>query len=268
MAGRVTQLSPGQAEFSRGEGRAEVDRGAPRGEEADRQGDRTPPYIDLTADDPRRQLGALLVEAQENERKRIAWDLHDDSIQVMTAVGLRLKALRRNVPDDPELASQLDELEEAVGEAIGRLRHLLIELRPVVLDRKGLTPALRAYLDSLEEDGLSTVLTSRLGAEPRPETRAILYRLSQEALTNVRRHARASRVEVVLEERGGGYALQVRDDGAGFSTQQRGEPGHLGLVAMQERAEVFGGWCRIQSAPGAGTTVEVWVPSEPSLPGI
>jgi signal transduction histidine kinase len=216
--------------------------------------------------EPRRQLGALLIEAQENERKRIAWDLHDDSIQVMTAVGLRLKAFRRNVAADPDLAGQLDELEVVVGDAIGRLRGLLFELRPIVLDPEGLTAALRAYLDSLEQEGLSTVLDSRLGTEPRSETRAILYRLAQEALTNVRRHARAFLVEVSLEERGGGFALRVRDDGAGFSIEQRGEPGHLGLVAMRERAELFGGWCRIQSAPGAGTTVEVWVPAEPVLP--
>lgn len=216
--------------------------------------------------DPRRRLGALLVEAQENERRRIAWDLHDDSIQVMTAVGLRLRAFRRNVASDPVLSEQLDEIEEVVGEAIGRLRGLLFELRPVVLDREGLAAALRTYLDSLEAEGLSTVLDSRLGEEPISETRALLYRLAQEALTNVRRHARASFVEVVLERRESGLFLRIRDNGAGFPTGQRGEPGHLGLVAMRERAEVFGGWCKIQSAPGAGTTVEAWVPAEPTLP--
>jgi signal transduction histidine kinase len=218
--------------------------------------------------DPRRRLGALLVEAQENERRRIAWDLHDDSIQVMTAVGLRLRTLRRNVASDPVLSKQLDELEEAVGDAISRLRGLLFELRPVVLDREGLAAALQAYLDSLEAEGLSTVLDSRLDDDPLPDTRALLYRLAQEALTNVRRHAQASFVEVVLERRGGGFFVRIRDNGAGFTPDQRGEPGHLGLVAMRERAEVFGGWCKIQSAPGAGTTVEVWVPAEPTFPSV
>ncbi|MGH2683706.1 MAG: PAS domain S-box protein [Actinomycetota bacterium] len=218
--------------------------------------------------DRRRRLEALLVHAQESERKRLAWDLHDDSIQVMTAVGLRLKSFRRRVADDSDLAPHFDDLEEVVGQAIRRLRALLFELRPVVLDREGLAAALRQYLDSMELEGLSTTLGVRLRVEPPPETRTLLYRLAQEALTNVRKHARAEKVEVRLEERGDGVALRIRDDGAGFSLGGRpGQPGHLGLVAMQERAEVFGGWFRIESAPGAGTTVEVWVPLQPSLPG-
>jgi PAS domain S-box-containing protein len=218
--------------------------------------------------DRRRRLEALLVHAQESERKRIAWDLHDDSIQVMSAVALRLKAFRRRLTGDAGLADQLDELEEVVGQAIGRLRGLLFELRPLVLDREGLTAALRQYLEVLERDGISTALETRMSAEPPPETRALLYRLAQEALMNVRKHARAGRVEVHIEERGDGVALRVSDDGAGFSLERQAiRPGHLGLVAMRERAEVFGGWCRIQSTPGQGTTVDVWVPAMPTLPG-
>jgi signal transduction histidine kinase len=84
---------------------------------------------------------------------------------------------------------------------------------------------------------------------------------------NVRKHARAGRVEVTVEERGDGVALRIRDDGAGFSPEQQpARTGHLGLLAMRERAEVFGGWCRIESAPGSGTTVDVWVPAMPGLP--
>ncbi len=218
--------------------------------------------------DRHRRLEALLVDAQESERKRIAWDLHDDSIQVMTAVALRLKALRRRVAEDPELAPHLDELEEVVREAIARLRGLLFELRPVVLDREGLGAALRQYLQTLESEGIASSLETRLRAEPALETRVLLYRLAQEALMNVRKHSGAERVEVRVEERGEGVALRVRDDGAGFSPErQTGRAGHLGLLAMRERAEVFGGWCRIQSAPGAGTTVDVWVPAQTSVPG-
>jgi PAS domain S-box-containing protein len=218
--------------------------------------------------DRRRQLEALLIHAQESERKRIAWDLHDDSIQVMTAVAFRLRAFRRRVAEDPGLADQLDELEGVVGEAIRRLRGLLFELRPLVLDREGLAPALRQHLETLGREGILGSLESRLRTEPSPETRALLYRLAQEALTNVVKHARAERVDVLLEERGEGVALRVRDDGAGFSPErQPPRPGHLGLVAMRERAEIFGGWCRVQSAPGAGTTVDVWVPVQPALPG-
>jgi PAS domain S-box-containing protein len=218
--------------------------------------------------DRRRQLEALLVHAQESERKRIAWDLHDDSIQVMTAVALRLKAFRRRMAQEPEFAAHLDELEEVVREAITRLRGLLFELRPVALDREGLGAALRQYLQTMESDGIAFSLEIRLPAEPVLETRVLLYRLAQEALMNVRKHSGAERVEVHVEERGEGVALRVRDDGAGFSPErQTGRAGHLGLLAMRERAEVFGGWCHIQSVPGAGTTVDVWVPAQPSVPG-
>jgi PAS domain S-box-containing protein len=218
--------------------------------------------------DRRRRLEALLLHAQESERKRIAWDLHDDSIQVMTAVALRLKSFRRRVALDPDIAVHLDDLEGVVGQAIVRLRSLLFELRPMALDREGLAAALRQYLDSIELEGITTSLESRLRAEPPPDIRTLLYRLGQEALTNARKHARAQKIDVRLEERGDGVTLRVRDDGVGFSLEsQPGRPGHLGLVAMRERAEVFGGWCRIESAPGAGTTVEVWVPAQPGLPG-
>jgi signal transduction histidine kinase len=218
--------------------------------------------------DRRRRLEALLVNAQESERKRIAWDLHDDSIQVMTAVALRLKALRRRLAKDPDFATQLDELEEVVREAIARLRNLLFELRPVVLDREGLSAALGQYLQTLESEGIASSLETRLHSEPALETRVLLYRLAQEALMNVRKHSGAGRVEVRVEERGEGVALRVRDDGAGFSPErQTGRPGHLGLLAMRERAEVFGGWCRIQSVPGEGTTVDAWVPNQPPAHG-
>ena len=218
--------------------------------------------------DRHRRLEALLVDAQESERKRIAWDLHDDSIQVMTAVALRLRAFRRRVAEDPDFAAHLDELEEVVREAIARLRGLLFELRPVVLDREGLGAALRQYLETLESEGIASSLETRLRSEPALETRVLLYRLAQEALMNVRKHSGAGRVEVQIEERGEGVALRVSDDGAGFSPeQQTGRAGHLGLLAMRERAEVFGGWCRIQSVPGAGTTVDAWVPAEPTVSG-
>lgn len=209
----------------------------------------------------RRLLETLLVESQEEERKRIAWDIHDDSIQSMATVALRLQALRRRV-QDPAVAEGLKELEATVGGAIGRLRHLLFELRPMILDREGLVPALRAYLEEMgKELGLAHSLTSGLPKEPPLETAVTLYRLAQEALANVRKHSRAGRVDVALEERDGGVAMSVRDDGIGF-TPGAGHPpkGHIGVAAMRERAEIFGGWCRVESAPGSGTTVAVWLP--------
>ena len=96
----------------------------------------------------------------------------------------------------------------------------------------------------------------------------MLYRIVQEALANVRKHARASSVSVLLEERQGGFNVRVEDDGEGFATGEMGPlPGHLGLPGMRERAELAGGWSRVNSSPGAGTVVEAWVPAEPMKVG-
>ncbi len=211
-----------------------------------------------------RSLLARLVEAQEQERMRIAGDIHDDSIQAITAVGLRLQAFRRRL-ERPEELEGLDKLEESVASAIGRLRHLLFELRPRALDEEGLAAALHLYLDQLgAQTSIAWRLDNRLVEEPASETRTVLYRIAQEALVNVRKHAGARSVEVVLQPLEGGFFLRIKDDGSGFmrGEEDRGHPGHLGLSAMRERAEMARGWWRIESAPGEGTTVEFWVPAE------
>jgi signal transduction histidine kinase len=216
------------------------------------------------SDEERKRLVAHLTQAQEQERGRIASDIHDDSIQAMTAVGIRLETLRRRLTE-PEQLRVLEELEETVVLSIGRLRHLLFELRPPVLDREGLAPALRVYLEELsKETGLGYEIDNRLMVEPTEDTRRILYRITQEALTNIRKHARARQVTVVLDEEERGFRVRVRDDGQGFSMNSRQEqaPGHLGFTAMRERAELAGGWWRVASAPRAGTTVEFWLPAK------
>ena len=215
------------------------------------------------SDEERKRLVAHLTQAQEQERGRIASDIHDDSIQAMTAVGIRLETVRRRLTE-PEQLRVLEELEETVVLSIARLRHLLFELRPPVLDREGLAPAVRVYLDELsKETGLAYEIDNRLMVEPTEDTRRILYRITQEALTNVRKHARARQVTVALDEEEHGFRVRVRDDGQGFSMDNREEqaPGHLGFTAMRERAELAGGWWRVASAPREGTTVEFWLPS-------
>ncbi len=209
-----------------------------------------------------RRLLERLVNAQEDERARIAEDIHDDSIQAITAVGLRLQAVRRTLTRTEEFEA-LDKLEAIVASAIARLRHLLFELRPRALDEEGLAATLRMYLDQVgEQTGIGCRLENRLVDEPSPEVRTVLYRIAQEALVNVRKHAGASSIDVVLEPRGGGYHVRIKDDGSGFAFGgvDHSPPGHLGLSAMRERAEMARGWWRIDSKPGAGTTVEFWVP--------
>lgn len=209
----------------------------------------------------RRRLLERLVSAQEEERRRIAEDIHDDSIQVMTAARMRLETLRRKLAEGDH--EEFGKLGEDVGLAIGRLRHLVFELRPPALDRDGLAAALRERLEQGEEQfGLSYHLEVRISAEPPSDVRTILYRIAQEALSNVRRHARATRVDVEVEERDAGVLVRIADDGTGFAPREipGSAPGHLGLGSMRERAELAGGWCRIESSPGQGATVEIWVP--------
>jgi PAS domain S-box-containing protein len=208
----------------------------------------------------RKALLHRLVAAQEEERRRIAADIHDDPIQKMTAVGLRLAAIRRQV-DDQGAATSLDRLQATVALAVQRLRHLLFELRPVELDRDGLAAALRQELEHLAEDGgPAWRLEDRLVEEPEPEARLMAYRIAQEALANVRKHARAGRLDLTLESRGDELVVRIRDDGRGFDPHVGPPSGHLGLTSMRERAEMAGGWFRVDSAPGRGTTVEFGVP--------
>ena len=219
-------------------------------------------------EEQRRELLARLVRAEEEERRRIAADIHDDPIQVITALGMRLDLLRRSF-SDPEHLALVENARETVNAAVARLRSMLFQLHPPALDREGLAPPLRALLDQLQEEaGLQVRFEARGAAEPPPEARAVLYRIVQEALANVRKHARASSVNVLLEERERGFSVRVEDDGEGFATGETGPlPGHLGLSGMRERAELAGGWSRVNSSPGAGTTVEAWVPAEPARVG-
>jgi len=219
----------------------------------------------LQMDATRRRLLARLVRAQEEERQMIASDIHDDSIQVMTAVGMRLYSLRKRLSDEGQLAA-VDEFAQSITEATRRLRSLMFELRPPALDREGLAAALRLYLDqTTEDDGPAYELDERLTQEPSPEIRAVVYRIVQEALTNTRKHARARRVDLLVESTDGGVRVRIADDGVGLPEGQsdRSAPGHMGLSAMRERAEMAAGWWRIESAPGRGTVVEFWVPGDP-----
>jgi PAS domain S-box-containing protein len=207
----------------------------------------------------RRDLAQRLENAQEEERRRIAADIHDDPIQVMSAVDMRLQLLL----DRPERvdAHELGELAEELRSSIDRLRNLLFELRPVALDLEGLTPAIGMYLEHVSKDtGWTWEVIDELEHEPVPEARVAFYRIAQEAVANVRKHANATHVEVRLSSVDGGLLLRITDDGEGFDPSETPQPGHLGLATVTERAELAGGWCRIESEPGHGSIVECWMP--------
>jgi len=209
----------------------------------------------------RQALLRRLVDAQEEERRAIARDIHDDTIQSMFAVSLRLSTLRNALRDAVQV-EQLQLLEQSVQASTDRLRHLLFELRPAALDEGGLPAALREYLDVMRsENAIDVELETAMERSPASETQVIAYRIAQEALANVRKHARASRVECAVSAVDDGILIRIADDGVGFQ-EERGRPsaGHLGMVSMRERAEMAGGWFRVTSSEGKGCIVEFWIP--------
>lgn len=211
----------------------------------------------------RRELWSRLVAAQEEERRRISSDIHDDIVQVMTAVSLRLHLVERDVGTGGS-GEPFRKLQGTVDEAIQRLRSLMFELRPAALDREGLAAAVRERLDRFSADtAVACALEDHLPVEPPSDVRACVYRVVHEALANIRKHAGATRVDVRLERRDDGVSASVSDDGVGFDPDAaRDRSGHVGLDVMRERAELSGGWLRAESTPGSGCTVTIWVPEE------
>jgi signal transduction histidine kinase len=215
----------------------------------------------------RQDLARRLLTAQEEERRWIAADVHDGPVQTLVALGIRLELLARRLAD-PEERAEMERIRATLADALTGLRTLMVELRPVALDRDGLEAALREHHARMEANGGPAVaLVADLRSEPPAEAQAILFRIAQEALANVHKHAAASQVTVTLADDGEGARLSVRDDGRGFDPERAVAPGHLGLATMQDRATMAGGWCRVESAPGAGATVTAWVPVTPAEPG-
>jgi signal transduction histidine kinase len=214
-------------------------------------------------DQERRRLLSHLVHAEEEERRTIASDIHDDPIQKMVAASMRLDIV---LEDHPELAAdeQFQKARDTVNRSIESLRTLMFELRPYVLDHDGLAAALNVFVAEEEKlPGSATYrVQSHLHSEPPESVRVILYRIAQEALVNVRKHAHATEVEITLEEGAEGYTLQVKDNGVGFEPSEISDPslGHIGLTSMRERASLAGGWFRIESTSDSGTIAEAWIP--------
>ena len=211
----------------------------------------------------RRQLLLRLEDAREEERRRIASDIHDDPIQVMSAADIRAQALAHQI-QDPELRQEAEELRDVIRSSVERLRHLLFELRPPTLASEGLVPALRACVGDADP---VPEIEDALPFEPPSELRAILFRIAQEAIANARKHASATRIQVSIAALDGGVRLAISDDGLGFDVRviESPEPGHIGLPTMIERAQLAGGGCEVHSESGRGTTVSAWLPlAEPS----
>ncbi len=209
-----------------------------------------------------RDVAARAQAAEEEERKRIARELHDDTAQSLAALMLRLRLIRNQ--DDAEARTRaLDELREELGEALERIRRFARGLRPPALDELGLVPALESHARSISE---AVEVPVRVDAEPvagllSPQSELALYRIAQEALSNAIRHGQPETVQITIRRRPGVVVLRVRDDGRGFRVEEArdGERPGLGLFGMEERAAYLGGRVEIRSVPGRGTVVRATI---------
>lgn len=202
-----------------------------------------------------------VVQAQELERRRLARELHDETGQALTSILLGLKPLEEALADHPA-RDALAELREHVVSALQDVRRLAVELRPAVLDDYGLVPALERLTESFAEPtGMRVDFHSALGETRLPgEVETALYRVVQESLTNIVKHANARSVSVSVARRDSVVVAVIEDDGAGFDIRKVGEDG-IGLLGMRERLALIDGRLGIESRPGAGTTIVAEVPS-------
>ncbi len=204
----------------------------------------------------RRRAGSAALRAQEEERARVARELHDEVNQSLTGLLLRLEAAREAAP--PELEPELAETRALANQAMQELLSLARQLRPTALDDLGLAAAIGGQVKQLERSGLAAGLSVEgdfSGLDD--DVQLVVYRVAQEALTNAARHSEASRIDVTLRSRDGGVELEVADDGRGFAFEQS-ERG-LGIGGMRERALLIDAELTIESRPDHGTTVRLSV---------
>jgi signal transduction histidine kinase len=228
-------------------------------------------YSELLAQSDRlqeqlRQLSRQILAAQEDERKEISRELHDVIAQTLTGINVRLAALAREAATNTKgLDRNIARTQRLVSKSVDIVHRFARELRPAVLDDLGLIPALHSFMKNFtERTGVRAHLTAFAGVEnldtPR---RTVLFRIAQEALTNVARHAKASRADVIIKKSEGTAQMKIKDDGKSFEverTLQGKGRNRLGLLGMRERVEMVGGTFCIESAPGRGTTVKVDIP--------
>ncbi|HEX7053581.1 MAG TPA: PAS domain-containing sensor histidine kinase [Burkholderiales bacterium] len=209
-----------------------------------------------------RALSRRLLHVQEEERARLARDLHDDIGQALTALKIQVESLRV-LRGEGAQQTRVDECVDTIQSTLERVRQLSLSLRPPQLDDLGLAAALRSHLDrQARVAGIAPHFdASQAPHEVSPETETACFRVAQEAITNVLRHAKARNLWVRLFDDGGKLALSVRDDGEGFDVQSvRG----LGLAGMEERTALVGGSLELRATPGRGTVVLATFPLAPA----
>lgn len=210
------------------------------------------------------QLSRHLVEIQENERKYIARELHDETSQSLTSLKLGLQVIEQNAAGHEQLMGQVKNLKALADETLESLHHLAVNLRPASLDHLGLVDALTSLIQlTRDRNGVTAhfkTIGSMQDAALTEEMETSIYRIVQESITNVIRHAHATYVDVILEWQDGKIIIIIEDDGVGMDLEKARESGRLGLIGMQERAEMLGGKLLVESTPQVGTTLVVEIP--------
>lgn len=213
------------------------------------------------------QLSGRLMEVQEQERIQLARDLHDEIGQMVATVRLEVSQAE-SLPACrfDEIRIRMARAKELAGRSVESVRNICLWLRPAMLDDLGLIPALQWQVEEFSRrTGMEVAFNKALVDDTLPDsTRTCVYRVLQESLHNCEKHAVATRVEVTISSHGGQILLEVRDNGRGFATDSRGmsrRPGRFGILGMRERALASGGRLAIESAPGEGTGVLLWVPT-------
>jgi len=213
-----------------------------------------------------RHLSRLILQAQEEERKRISLELHDVIAQTLTGINIQLAALAKRTRLNPdEFDRSIAQTQRLVEKSVDVVHQFSRDLRPAVLDDLGLIPALHSFMKNFTaQTGVRTHLTVFAGVEHLDTAgRTVLFRVAQEALTNVARHAQASNVEVSIHKLPDCICMKIKDDGKSFQAQRqlkaRGSK-RLGLLGMRERLEMIGGHFDVESALGKGTTIQAKIP--------
>ncbi len=212
----------------------------------------------------RRHLLENVAAGGDEARRRFASALHDDALQLLTGAELQLERIRTHARST-KYAGELDELTLALKRVEDSLRNILSNVSPAGLDPlTGLDEAIHDRLTALKvHTGIEPEIDLRIPRNLSAAAKLIAFKNVSEALSNVEKHANATRVSVRVEAVDGGLSVEIADDGTGFLLiESRYLPGHLGLVAMRERAQLAGGWCRYDSEPGAGTRVTFWIPDQ------
>jgi len=215
-------------------------------------------------EEERRIYISKVLDAQENERKRIARDLHDDTIQTLLALANNANALSgpENI-DVNDIKEKIGIIRDATVELADNLRKISLELRPSVLDNLGLVPALRWLIDRFsQENSISTkIQVNGIERKLSPQTEVIIFRIVQEALNNIRRHSRANEAVVTIEFAADNLKIKIQDNGQGFNPPKEissfAAKGKLGLAGIQERISCLGGTLQIHSTTGIGTLLVI-----------